>query len=157
MAPPEKKRVTMELCPQCNTTVSVEVLGAYLKCETCGMRFPKPRKKREREKLDGRTTEIQRLIGRSLRAVAEFVKGIGDSDAVFKRWGIGIALAAAALGPFLFGIGQITIAIGALLKDLKQRGFKFVGSTVIYAHMQACGLVNDHLIDCWRYKTLASK
>jgi DNA-3-methyladenine glycosylase I len=40
----------------------------------------------------------------------------------------------------------------ALSKDLIKRGFKFVGSTVIYAHMQACGLVNDHLEDCWRYK-----
>src|SRR5687768_14146114 len=40
----------------------------------------------------------------------------------------------------------------ALSKDLIKRGFKFVGSTVIYAHMQACGLVNDHLITCWRYK-----
>lgn len=42
----------------------------------------------------------------------------------------------------------------ALSKDLIKRGFKFVGSTVIYAHMQACGLVNDHLVDCWRYKNL---
>src|SRR5277367_6395587 len=40
----------------------------------------------------------------------------------------------------------------ALSKDLIHRGFKFVGSTVIYAHMQACGLVNDHLVDCHRYK-----
>ncbi|HEY5826565.1 MAG TPA: DNA-3-methyladenine glycosylase I [Cyclobacteriaceae bacterium] len=39
----------------------------------------------------------------------------------------------------------------ALSKNLIKRGFKFVGSTVIYAHMQACGLVNDHLTDCWRY------
>jgi len=36
-------------------------------------------------------------------------------------------------------------------KDLKKRGFKFVGSTVIYAHMQATGMVNDHIIDCFRY------
>ncbi len=43
----------------------------------------------------------------------------------------------------------------ALSKDLIKRGFKFVGSTVIYAHMQACGLVNDHLIDCWRHKEVA--
>jgi DNA-3-methyladenine glycosylase I len=41
-----------------------------------------------------------------------------------------------------------------LSKDLIKRGFKFVGSTVIYAHMQACGLVNDHLVDCWRYKAV---
>ena len=40
----------------------------------------------------------------------------------------------------------------ALSKDLIKRGFKFVGSTVMYAHMQACGLINDHLVDCWRYK-----
>jgi len=35
--------------------------------------------------------------------------------------------------------------------DLKQRGFSFVSSTVIYAYMQAVGMVNDHLIDCFRY------
>jgi DNA-3-methyladenine glycosylase I len=34
--------------------------------------------------------------------------------------------------------------------DLKQRGFKFVGSTTIYAHLQAIGVINDHLVDCWR-------
>ena len=44
----------------------------------------------------------------------------------------------------------------ALSKDLKKRGFKFVGSTIIYAHMQACGLVNDHTIDCFRFKELTS-
>ena len=37
-------------------------------------------------------------------------------------------------------------------KDLKVRGFKFVGSTVIYSHMQATGMVNDHLVDCFRYQ-----
>ena len=37
-------------------------------------------------------------------------------------------------------------------KDLKKRGFKFVGSTVIYAHMQATGMVNDHIVDCFRYQ-----
>ena len=43
----------------------------------------------------------------------------------------------------------------AFSKDLKQRGFSFVGSTVIYAHMQAVGMVNDHLIDCFRYREVA--
>jgi len=37
-------------------------------------------------------------------------------------------------------------------KDLKKRGFKFVGSTIMYAYMQACGLVNDHVLDCFRHK-----
>ncbi len=44
----------------------------------------------------------------------------------------------------------------ALSKDLKQRGFKFVGSTIIYAHMQATGMVNDHLVSCFRYKECAA-
>ncbi len=39
-------------------------------------------------------------------------------------------------------------------KDLKKRGFKFVGSTVIYAHMQATGMVNDHTTNCFRYKEI---
>ena len=42
----------------------------------------------------------------------------------------------------------------ALSKDLKKRGFKFVGSTIMYAHMQACGLVNDHTTDCFRYQEI---
>jgi DNA-3-methyladenine glycosylase I len=40
----------------------------------------------------------------------------------------------------------------AFSKDLKQRGFRFVGSTIVYAHMQAVGMVNDHLVDCFRYR-----
>ncbi len=43
----------------------------------------------------------------------------------------------------------------ALSKDLKQRGFKFVGSTIVYAHMQAVGMVNDHLVTCFRHKSIA--
>jgi DNA-3-methyladenine glycosylase I len=42
----------------------------------------------------------------------------------------------------------------ALSKDLKKRGFNFVGSTIMYAFMQACGLVNDHLVSCFRYKEI---
>ena len=42
----------------------------------------------------------------------------------------------------------------AFSKDLKRRGFSFVGSTVIYAHMQAVGMVNDHLVDCFRYREI---
>jgi len=45
----------------------------------------------------------------------------------------------------------------ALSKDLKKRGFKFVGSTIIYAHMQATGMVNDHVESCFRYKPCAAK
>jgi len=43
----------------------------------------------------------------------------------------------------------------AMSKDLKKRGFKFVGSTICYAFMQATGIVNDHVVDCFRYKETA--
>jgi DNA-3-methyladenine glycosylase I len=45
----------------------------------------------------------------------------------------------------------------SISNDLRHRGFKFVGSTIIYAHMQATGMVNDHLIGCFRYKELKNK
>jgi DNA-3-methyladenine glycosylase I len=45
----------------------------------------------------------------------------------------------------------------ALSKDLKRRGFSFVGSTIIYAHMQAVGMVNDHVITCFRKKQLTKR
>ena len=51
-------------------------------------------------------------------------------------------------------IGEIPTNIelsSEISKDLKKRGFKFVGSTIIYAYMQATGMVNDHTIDCFRY------
>jgi DNA-3-methyladenine glycosylase I len=44
----------------------------------------------------------------------------------------------------------------AMSKELKRRGFRFVGPTVCYAFMQACGLVNDHTVDCFRYREVAS-
>ena len=42
----------------------------------------------------------------------------------------------------------------AISRDMKNRGFKFVGTTIIYAHMQATGMVNDHTVDCFRYQEL---
>lgn len=47
-----------------------------------------------------------------------------------------------------------TIMSDQMSKDLKKRGFKFIGSTICYAFMQAVGMVNDHTVDCFRYKKL---
>lgn len=47
-----------------------------------------------------------------------------------------------------------TILSNVISKDLKQRGFKFVGSTIVYAYMQAIGMVNDHEIHCFRYENV---
>lgn len=50
-----------------------------------------------------------------------------------------------------------TAAAEAFSKDLKKRGFKFLGPTVIYAHMQAVGMVNDHLVSCFRHREVSNK
>ena len=80
--------------------------------------------------------KIQKEFGSFDRYIWNFVNGI---PIVNKR-------------KSLANIPPMTKESDALSKDLIKRGFKFVGSTVIYAHMQACGLVNDHLMECWRYK-----
>lgn len=46
-------------------------------------------------------------------------------------------------------VAAVTEISDKLSKDMKKRGFKFVGSTIVYAHMQATGMVNDHVADCW--------
>jgi DNA-3-methyladenine glycosylase I len=55
-------------------------------------------------------------------------------------------------------VGDIPARTGqsdAMSEDLKTRGFTFVGSTIIYAHMQAVGMVNDHVVDCFRHREVA--
>jgi DNA-3-methyladenine glycosylase I len=53
------------------------------------------------------------------------------------------------------GIPASTPESDAFSADLKRRGFRFVGTTIVYAHMQAIGMVNDHLTDCHRYREVA--
>ena len=55
----------------------------------------------------------------------------------------------------LADIPAITTEAQRMSVDLLKRGFKFVGPTICYAHMQATGMVNDHLVDCFRYKEVA--
>jgi DNA-3-methyladenine glycosylase I len=55
------------------------------------------------------------------------------------------------------GLGDVpasTPESDAMSKDLKKRGFNFVGSTILYAYMQAAGMVNDHVVSCFRYREL---
>jgi DNA-3-methyladenine glycosylase I len=51
-------------------------------------------------------------------------------------------------------IPAISAESDAFSKDLKHRGFSFVGSTIIYAYMQAVGMVNDHIVECFRYREI---
>ena len=53
-------------------------------------------------------------------------------------------------------IPATTPLAATISRDLKKRGFRFVGPTIVYAHMQATGMVNDHLVDCFRYAEVAA-
>lgn len=66
--------------------------------------------------------------------------GFVDGKPVLNRW------------KTLADIPAATALSDAVSKDLKQRGFKFTGSTVMYAHLQAAGLVNDHVVSCFRWR-----
>jgi len=83
-----------------------------------------------------RFLEVQKEFGTFDAYIWSFVKG----KPIVNKW------------KTLKQVPATTKESDALSKDLIKRGFKFVGSTVIYAHMQACGLVNDHFVDCFRYK-----
>jgi DNA-3-methyladenine glycosylase I len=54
-------------------------------------------------------------------------------------------------------IPAVTAEAERMSIDLKKRGFKFVGPTICYAHMQACGMANDHQVDCFRYQQLTKR
>ena len=82
--------------------------------------------------------EVQQEFGSFDQYIWRFVKG----KPLINQW------------KTLSDIPSTTRESDALSKDLKKRGFKFVGSTIIYAHMQAVGMVNDHEIGCFRYREL---
>ncbi len=86
------------------------------------------------------------------RATLAVREAFGGLDAYFWRFVDGRPLQNAWRD-----LGQVpasTPLSDRISKDLKQRGFKFVGSTIVYAHMQATGMVNDHTVDCFRHAEL---
>lgn len=82
--------------------------------------------------------EIQQTFGSFCNYIWDFV----DGDPIHNHW--------QTMGE----VPATTETSDRLSKDLKQRGFKFIGSTTIYAHMQATGLVNDHLTSCFRHQEI---
>jgi DNA-3-methyladenine glycosylase I len=81
--------------------------------------------------------EIQKEFGTFAKYMWQFVKG---KPIVSKR-------------KTMKDIPAVTKEAEILAKDLKKRGFKFLGPTTVYAHMQAVGMVNDHLMSCFRYRS----
>ena len=84
---------------------------------------------------------VQKEIG----SFATYQWGFVDGHPLVNRWRTDKAVPAN------------TATSDAFSKDLKQRGFSFVGSTIIYAHMQAVGMVNDHLVGCFRHQEVGRK
>jgi DNA-3-methyladenine glycosylase I len=83
-----------------------------------------------------RFLEVQKEFG----TFSEYIWGFVGHKTIRNRW------------KTIKDLPAVTPEAEALAKDLKKRGFKFLGATVVYAHMQATGMVNDHCVDCFRYK-----
>ena len=92
---------------------------------------------------------------RNARAFLEVAEEFGSFDAYIWRFVEGSPVQNAWTTPR--EVPVTTPLSDALSKDLKARGFGFVGSTTIYAHMQAIGMVNDHLVSCFRWAELGGK
>ena len=89
----------------------------------------------------------------SARAVVAVQKELGSLDAFL--WGFVGNRPIVGHRRSLAEVPAETDDSRAMSKDLKKRGFRFVGPTICYAFMQATGLVNDHVVDCFRYQELA--
>jgi DNA-3-methyladenine glycosylase I len=92
---------------------------------------------------------------RNARAFLETAEEFGSFDSYIWRFVDGKPIVNARNSPSRIPV--TTAASDALAADLKARGFAFVGSTTIYAHMQAIGMVNDHLTSCFRWAELGGK
>jgi DNA-3-methyladenine glycosylase I len=88
------------------------------------------------------------------RLVIEIQKEFGSFDAYIWRFTDGKLMKHRFTR--LSKVPATTDESDAMSKDLKKRGFKFAGSTICYAFMQAVGMVNDHLVDCFRYREVSS-
>lgn len=99
---------------------------------------------RNRKKIEAATVNAQAY----LQIQAEF----GSFDAYIWRFVDGQTIHNA--WPHQGAVPATSPESDAMAKDLKQRGFKFVGSTICYAYMQAAGMVNDHTTDCFRHRDI---
>ena len=94
-------------------------------------------------------------VVKNARAFLAVQEEFGSFDAYIWRFTDGAPIVNAWTS--LSQLPALTDEATAMSKDLKKRGFTFVGPTICYAFMQACGLVNDHTTDCFRYPQLTSR
>jgi DNA-3-methyladenine glycosylase I len=92
---------------------------------------------RNRLKVESAVNNARQIL--ELESLSDFFWSFVDGEPLVNRWRT------------VAEIPAETAESKAMSKDLKKRGFRFVGPTVCYAFMQACGLVNDHVVSCFRY------
>jgi len=95
--------------------------------------------------------KIRAIINNAAR-VMEIQEEFGSFDAYV--WGFTEGKVVQNSWERMEEIPASTALSDAMSKDMKKRGFRFVGTTIVYAWLQAVGVVNDHLVGCWRYKEL---
>lgn len=100
---------------------------------------------RNRAKLSAAINNAQRFleVQKEFGSFSEYFWGFVDHKPIINHW------------KNMAEVPAKTALSDTVAKDLKKRGFKFLGSTVIYAHLQACGLVMDHTTTCFRYPVLS--
>jgi DNA-3-methyladenine glycosylase I len=100
---------------------------------------------RNRLKVESAVENARRVLEAQdeLGSLAALLWGFVDDRPIVTRW------------KTIAEIPAATVESKAMSKELKRRGFRFVGPTVCYAFMQAAGLVNDHVVSCFRYRELA--
>jgi DNA-3-methyladenine glycosylase I len=98
-----------------------------------------------RNKLKIKSARINAIafieVQREFQSFSNYIWGFVDGGSIINKW------------ETLQMIPATTNLSDIISKDLKKRGFKFIGSTVIYAYLQAIGVVNDHVKDCWTHTT----
>jgi DNA-3-methyladenine glycosylase I len=101
---------------------------------------------RNRKKIEATVNNAKRFleVQESSGSFSAYIWSFVDGNPVQNRWRRGADVPATS------------DVSDALSKDMKQRGFKFVGSTILYAHMQATGMVNDHIVGCYRHDQCAA-
>lgn len=100
---------------------------------------------RNRKKIEATTRNAQAFLRtqREFGSFSDYLWGFVDHRPIVNR------------PSTMKDVPPVTPLAEAISKDMKRRGFSFLGPTVMYAHMQATGLVNDHLVDCFRWKELS--
>ena len=101
---------------------------------------------RNRAKVEAAVGNARRFLGirREFGSFSNYIWGFVEGEPQVNRWQLANQV------PTTSPVSE------ALAKDMKVRGFRFLGSTILYAHLQATGLVNDHLLDCFRRRELLS-